>query len=99
MRCNLDEQKTQRLAEVLTVSKCFSGCVFQVGDLSAELKELPMRSLLASAFITYLPSAPEDVRQDKVKNWMEITGRVLPLTRPTLSAGDVAGTAAGVCNV
>ena len=33
-----------------------------------------MKSLLASAFITYMSAAPEDVRQEKLKSWMEITG-------------------------
>ena len=34
-----------------------------------------MKSLLAAAFITYMPAAPEDVRQEKLKTWMELTGR------------------------
>lgn len=46
----------------------------QVGELSMELGELPMRALLAAAFITYLPSAPEDVRRDKIKAWMDNIG-------------------------
>jgi len=33
-----------------------------------------MKSLLASAFITYMPAAPEDVRQERLKSWMELTG-------------------------
>ncbi|XP_076467409.1 LOW QUALITY PROTEIN: cytoplasmic dynein 2 heavy chain 1-like [Babylonia areolata] len=46
----------------------------QVGELSRELKELPLRALLASAFITYLPSAPEDLRRQHMKAWMEAIG-------------------------
>ncbi len=33
--------------------------LLQVGELSQELKELPMRALLAAAFITYMSAAPE----------------------------------------
>ncbi|XP_076446844.1 LOW QUALITY PROTEIN: cytoplasmic dynein 2 heavy chain 1-like [Babylonia areolata] len=46
----------------------------QVGELSKELKELPMRALLAAAFITYLPSAPEDMRRERMKAWMKAIG-------------------------
>ena len=50
-------------------------CLFlQVGELSKELQELPMRGLLAAAFITYLPSAPEDLRRERIKSWMETIG-------------------------
>ena len=50
-------------------------CLFlQVGELSKELQELPMRGLLAAAFITYLPSAPEDLRRERIKSWMEAIG-------------------------
>ena len=33
--------------------------LIQVGELSQELKELPMRALLAAAFITYMSAASE----------------------------------------
>jgi hypothetical protein len=33
-----------------------------------------MRALLASAFITYMSSAPEDVRHDCLESWMEFVG-------------------------
>ncbi|CAH1776602.1 unnamed protein product [Owenia fusiformis] len=46
----------------------------QVGELSVTLKELPMRVLLAAAFITYMSSAPEDVRRNSLNSWMEATG-------------------------
>ena len=45
-----------------------------MGELSKELQELPMRGLLAAAFITYLPSAPEDLRRERIKSWMEAIG-------------------------
>ena len=46
----------------------------QVGELTQELKELPMRALLAAGFITYMPAAPEDTRKEKMRDWMEATG-------------------------
>ncbi|XP_074649972.1 cytoplasmic dynein 2 heavy chain 1-like [Tubulanus polymorphus] len=46
----------------------------QVDELTSELKELPMLSLLASGFITYLSSASEDVRKSTLTNWMDATG-------------------------
>ncbi|PNH01646.1 Cytoplasmic dynein 2 heavy chain 1, partial [Tetrabaena socialis] len=39
----------------------------QVGTLGQQLKELPLSSLLAAAFITYLPAYPEEPRQKVVK--------------------------------
>jgi len=33
-----------------------------------------MKSLLAAAFITYMPAAPEDIRQEKLRSWMDVTG-------------------------
>ena len=38
------------------------------------MAELPQRALLAAAFITYMSSAPEDVRQFCLKNWMDAVG-------------------------
>ena len=32
---------------------------------------MPQRALLAAAFVTYMSSAPEDVRQQCLKNWMD----------------------------
>lgn len=46
----------------------------KMGEFSQELQELPRRALLASAFITYLASAPEDLRRERIKAWMEIVG-------------------------
>ena len=42
--------------------------------MTDELAELPMRALLAASFITYLSSAPEDVRRNKLAQWTEVTG-------------------------
>ncbi|XP_013392185.1 cytoplasmic dynein 2 heavy chain 1, partial [Lingula anatina] len=46
----------------------------QVGELTAELGELPMRALLASAFISYLSAEPEDVRRNMLQQWMDMAG-------------------------
>ncbi|XP_071126281.1 cytoplasmic dynein 2 heavy chain 1-like isoform X2 [Mytilus edulis] len=43
----------------------------QVGELAAEIQELPKRALLGAGFITYLAQAPEDVRRNCLKSWME----------------------------
>ena len=51
-----------------------SVAVCQVGELSDELKELPKRALLASAFITYLAQAPEDIRRNFMNSWSENLG-------------------------
>ena len=42
----------------------------QVGELEDELKQLPWKSLLAAAFITYLSQAPEDERREKLAEWL-----------------------------
>nr|XP_026693267.1 cytoplasmic dynein 2 heavy chain 1-like isoform X1 [Ciona intestinalis] len=44
----------------------------QVNSLSSELGSLPACAQLAAAFITYLPSAPEDVRREMLQSWMEL---------------------------
>ena len=46
----------------------------QVVELDQELKQLPWRSLLAAAFITYLSKSPEDERRAKIAEWVEHTG-------------------------
>ena len=46
----------------------------QVEELAGELKQLPWKSLLAGAFITYLSKAPEDERRCKLAEWLEHTG-------------------------
>lgn len=46
----------------------------QVGELADELKQLPWKSLLAAAFITYLSKSPEDERRNKVAEWLGHTG-------------------------
>ena len=42
--------------------------------MSTELGELPKRALLAAAFVTYLSSAPEDVRKTFLTGWMDMMG-------------------------
>ena len=46
----------------------------QLAELSEDLKQLPVNSLLASAFITYLSYAPEDVRQSLMAEWQDLFG-------------------------
>ncbi|GFR50179.1 hypothetical protein Agub_g12346, partial [Astrephomene gubernaculifera] len=46
----------------------------QVGTLGEQLKELPLSSLLAAAFITYLPAHPEEHRQRVLKDWTSYLG-------------------------
>nr|BBC28429.1 cytoplasmic dynein 1b heavy chain [Yamagishiella unicocca] len=41
----------------------------QVGTLGEQLKELPLSSLMAAAFITYLPAHPEEHRGRVIKDW------------------------------
>jgi dynein heavy chain 2 len=43
----------------------------QLTELSQDLKQLPVNSLLAAAFITYLSMAPEDLRQSLVSEWQD----------------------------
>jgi len=51
-----------------------TGAVYeQVRELATELSELPLKTLLAAGFITYMPSAPEDQRQDVLRRWMKET--------------------------
>ena len=46
--------------------------VVQVKDLTEELKSLPACAQLAAAFITYLPSMPEDSRKEVMATWMDL---------------------------
>ena len=46
----------------------------QVGELDEELKQLPWKSLLAAAFITYLSQSSEDERRSRLAEWLEHTG-------------------------
>lgn len=41
----------------------------QLMALSAELDNLPIAALITSAFITYLPAQPEDVRSNLMEQW------------------------------
>jgi len=46
----------------------------QLAELSEDLKQLPVNSLLAAAFITYLSFAPEDVCQSLMADWQDLFG-------------------------
>ena len=41
----------------------------QVDELQKQLDQLPKLSLISAAFITYLSSKPEDLREEFLKNW------------------------------
>lgn len=55
----------------LPVSLCFS---HEMSEIKIELDTLPMRTMLAGAFITYLSSAPEDRRRHCLETWMAQSG-------------------------
>ncbi|KAK9815706.1 hypothetical protein WJX72_008353 [[Myrmecia] bisecta] len=46
----------------------------QVAELGHALMKLPQGTLMAAAFITYLPGEPEDARAAAVATWAEILG-------------------------
>jgi dynein heavy chain 2 len=46
----------------------------QLTELSEDLKQLPVNSLLAAAFITYLSLAPEDLRRSLITEWQDLLG-------------------------
>lgn len=46
----------------------------QVHELTSELEQLPRRAQLAAGFVTYLSSAPEDIRRDTMNKWCENIG-------------------------
>ncbi|XP_064610087.1 cytoplasmic dynein 2 heavy chain 1-like isoform X3 [Liolophura sinensis] len=77
LKIKLDkENETIQAAETL-VSKLdgeYERWSSQVGELNTVLQELPKRALLAAAFISYLPSAPEDVRRRSLTGWQETVG-------------------------
>lgn len=52
----------------------FTTLCLQVHELTAELEQLPRRAQLAAGFITYLSSAPEDVRKATMAKWCEAAG-------------------------
>lgn len=43
-------------------------------EITTELDTLPLRALLAAAFITYLSAAPEDRRRDCLEAWTVQSG-------------------------
>eukprot|EP00798_Chlamydomonas_sp_ICE-L_P023166 gene23167-30374_t len=48
--------------------------VTTVKSMDGDLIELPLNALLTSAFITYLPSHPEDVRAQVTQDWLSYLG-------------------------
>ncbi|XP_075905861.1 cytoplasmic dynein 2 heavy chain 1 [Nelusetta ayraudi] len=46
----------------------------QMSEIRSELDTLPMRAMLAAAFITYLSAAPEDRRRHCLESWMAQCG-------------------------
>mmetsp|Transcript_33539 Transcript_33539/g.74227 ORF Transcript_33539/g.74227 Transcript_33539/m.74227 type:complete len:2007 (+) Transcript_33539:3-6023(+) len=48
--------------------------VSQVKSMDTDLAELPLNALLTAAFITYLPSHPEDVRSRVQDDWLKYLG-------------------------
>ncbi|KAM7291628.1 hypothetical protein ISCGN_028201 [Ixodes scapularis] len=46
----------------------------QLAGMEEELSQLPRRCLLASAFLTYLPAQPEEVRGSFVGRWCQMLG-------------------------
>ncbi|KAA8593993.1 hypothetical protein FQN60_004827, partial [Etheostoma spectabile] len=46
----------------------------QMSEIKNELETLPMRAMLAAAFITYLSAAPEDRRRHCQETWMAQSG-------------------------
>jgi dynein heavy chain 2 len=45
----------------------------QASQLRSDLMKLPMKMLLASGFATYLAKAPEDIRENMITKWIDIT--------------------------
>lgn len=58
-------------------------CVSQMSEIKNELDTLPMRAMLAAAFITYLSAAPEDRRRHCLETWMAQSGLQSKLTEQT----------------
>ncbi|KAF7666054.1 hypothetical protein LDENG_00118150 [Lucifuga dentata] len=46
----------------------------QMSEIKNELDTLPMRTMLAAAFISYLSAAPEDRRRHSLETWMAQSG-------------------------
>lgn len=60
---------------------------FQMSEIKNELDTLPIRAMLAAAFITYLSAAPEDRRRHCLETWMAQSGlqSILILTAYAIS--------------
>lgn len=56
-----------------------------MSEIKNELDTLPMRAMLAAAFITYLSAAPEDRRRHCLETWMAQSGLQSKNTTNTLS--------------
>lgn len=52
----------------------FAWVVFQMSEIKNELDTLPLRAMLAAAFITYLSAAPEDRRRQCLEVWTVQSG-------------------------
>ena len=48
--------------------------VCQVAELNTDLETLPKKAQCAAGFITYLASAPEDERKEKLAQWTQLCG-------------------------
>ncbi|XP_064481252.1 cytoplasmic dynein 2 heavy chain 1-like [Ornithodoros turicata] len=57
----------------------------QLAEMEEELKELPLRCLAASAFLTYLSGCSEDVRAAALTLWCKVLG--LPIFVPSAFLG------------
>lgn len=53
---------------------CLCLSFYQMSEIKNELDTLPMRAMLAAAFITYLSAAPEDRRRHCLEKWMAQSG-------------------------
>ena len=45
-----------------------------MSELQTELETLPKKAQIAAGFITYLSSAPEDERRERIATWTELAG-------------------------
>lgn len=59
---------------ILFVSFLTASLFHQMSEIKNELDTLPMRAMLAAAFITYLSAASEDRRKNCLETWMAQSG-------------------------
>lgn len=55
-------------------SNLIAWVVFQMSEIKNEMDTLPLRAMLAAAFITYLSAAPEDRRRQCLEMWTAQSG-------------------------